>query len=691
MTKSSYKELLESVLSRKALVLVSDTLDFDVYTYHVPQNDDSKFVNAVFTVGQDELLSAQLIEYNMSSKYQNEFYEHQANFVSFEGGMKILPIANLKFVVDGNENSSNESSCFEFILSESPSTPTNGGGGGGGVISDVGSTPNTGDGPVGGPTFTGGNGPGCYEIIYLPCTCVGHTDPNACSCSDGGPTQVIRIYECSPDENFHTVDTDNKNFDPKECISLLSLIGVVPRALSNFPGDAHIQEHFELAVSETCFDVTAVAHIIDVPAFELCLASGGKEGKPRSGPDCIKDQVLNYLNNLLPDEEDPNSPLVFPYDFTGLSHEQQAVFFHAAVAGEGNEHVLRAIATSRRNLDNEIVNNNLPLFLLYISSLSQASDIRDDYQDAVNNFINIYPELSDIISENKMFDLTRSIGTLNLLYLLKDEGRDDIGDLILEGITINNGILNDNVADWIAKELFLENFMIDSPSRLNEDTGENEVVINPLNILVGPLLADCFKESSNDASYIIENSELFSNFKITLFADQTNPGTRDPYSGVMGLGGPIWGHSFISLSATDSSGMPVRLTFGFYPGITLGKHNALNTVESKIYDNSKHAYNVSLEVNLTLNQFNTAMTAAVELSSTDYNTEGFNCTNYAIDVANSTGAIVVPKTQPNWYSWGRKIGKGANPGDFGEDIRLVSPGLLTSFNQPVPAPSSTCN
>ncbi|NNF21305.1 MAG: hypothetical protein HKN67_05140 [Saprospiraceae bacterium] len=67
-----------------------------------------------------------------------------------------------------------------------------------------------------------------------------------------------------------------------------------------------------------------------------------------------------------------------------------------------------------------------------------------------------------------------------------------------------------------------------------------------------------------------------------------------------------------------------------------------------------------------------------------YNLNSFNCTDYAIGVANAIG-LGIPDTDKDWY-----VGSGSNPGSLGEDLRDYSGGD-SSNTSGGSSPNSSCN
>ncbi|MBL7728779.1 MAG: hypothetical protein JNM68_13875 [Dinghuibacter sp.] len=169
-------------------------------------------------------------------------------------------------------------------------------------------------------------------------------------------------------------------------------------------------------------------------------------------------------------------------------------------------------------------------------------------------------------------------------------------------------------------------------------------------------------------------NEPGASYKITISADQPKPGYRDPYvnnggGGSSGSGGGNinTGHSFITLEQTTPNGLKITRSFGFYPANDVKPLNP-NSI-GKIKNNQSYAYDVSLSRLVSWSQFKAAIDYAVANRYHAYNLNSYNCTHYAIKVFEATGRDL-PETSGTWFGGG-----GLNPGDLGEDLRII---VLTS-------------
>lgn len=86
------------------------------------------------------------------------------------------------------------------------------------------------------------------------------------------------------------------------------------------------------------------------------------------------------------------------------------------------------------------------------------------------------------------------------------------------------------------------------------------------------------------------------------------------------------GHTFITMTKSNGT-ETISQSFGFYPGE--------GGSESTIRNNEQREINASLEMNLSEQQFGTALNTAASFAGTTYNVITNNCTDYALAVINS--------------------------------------------------------
>ena len=203
-------------------------------------------------------------------------------------------------------------------------------------------------------------------------------------------------------------------------------------------------------------------------------------------------------------------------------------------------------------------------------------------------------------------------------------------------------------------------------------------------INLNSVFSNCFGEPDESGNYIdcssVDNGAYFT---FTLYSDQPIDDSRKPYSGSPVLGNLYAGHTFISFS-TNYSGEDKTITFGFYPVVAVNNNNLI--VPSKIGDDSDHKYTSSVTLNLSCDDFNNALNNSKVESLNNYDLNNYNCTDYGINIANSIG-LGVNDTESSLEWKGRTLGKASNPGDLGEDIKLLNNGNGDNGN----APKTNCN
>ena len=115
---------------------------------------------------------------------------------------------------------------------------------------------------------------------------------------------------------------------------------------------------------------------------------------------------------------------------------------------------------------------------------------------------------------------------------------------------------------------------------------------------------------------------------------------------------------------------------GFYPNYQTNGNRPKDvlfgqTVPGKIVDDSdydrkkidvKSSFQISNEQGEHVKQFITNTKETIP----KYHLSTYNCTNYIVDLC-ETGGITLPKTSGSWPG-----GRGLNPGDMGEDLRLYN-------------------
>ena len=107
------------------------------------------------------------------------------------------------------------------------------------------------------------------------------------------------------------------------------------------------------------------------------------------------------------------------------------------------------------------------------------------------------------------------------------------------------------------------------------------------------------------------------------------------------------GHTFVTLTKTNSNGESITQVMGFYPVNSLYAGSTLS-VASMIVNDQNHKYNASYTINVNSSKFQNALNQAINLSSNNYNLLSFNCTDFALGVFNAGGGNL--NIMPNIYT-----------------------------------------
>ena len=135
-------------------------------------------------------------------------------------------------------------------------------------------------------------------------------------------------------------------------------------------------------------------------------------------------------------------------------------------------------------------------------------------------------------------------------------------------------------------------------------------------------------------------------------SNSSNTWSGSPYE-------PNVGHTFVSI---EQSGI-VRV-FGFYPdlSVSINPFSISPTAPALMRNDGGHSYDVKVTINVSGAKMGNILTSAKSYISM-YNLNSYNCTDFAIDIANSTG-FYLPDNIGYWPGGG-----GSNPGNLGQDIR----------------------
>jgi hypothetical protein len=166
--------------------------------------------------------------------------------------------------------------------------------------------------------------------------------------------------------------------------------------------------------------------------------------------------------------------------------------------------------------------------------------------------------------------------------------------------------------------------------------------------------------------------------KVTIFVDQPSPNSRSTWAG--SPFNPNVGHTFISI---EQGG--ITRVFGFYPSDGVDPLDP--AISSVLVDDSGHSFDVSIEIDVSSSQLTNIINGTIAYNGT-YNLNTFNCTDFGILIASLAG-VNLPDTNGSWPGGG-----GSNPGDLGEDIRILTPSSNSTSNTSggtAQSNSGTCN
>lgn len=125
------------------------------------------------------------------------------------------------------------------------------------------------------------------------------------------------------------------------------------------------------------------------------------------------------------------------------------------------------------------------------------------------------------------------------------------------------------------------------------------------------------------------------------------------------------GHVFLILQKIPKPGDTIHRVFGFYPKKGLPTL-FFKTITSRIKDNSDREYDVEISLDLTAEQFDTAIARAQSLANRKYHINKYNCYDYALRVFNSVaGTHQLPSV---YVRFPFIFGKGGSPVSVYKDL-----------------------
>ena len=167
-----------------------------------------------------------------------------------------------------------------------------------------------------------------------------------------------------------------------------------------------------------------------------------------------------------------------------------------------------------------------------------------------------------------------------------------------------------------------------------------------------------------------------SSYSITVYVDQPGSGgDRDAWETDFLNGETVdVGHTFIKLTKINEDGTQVEKIVGFYPSATVDLDHP--EIKGEFHDDNGHQYDVAKTFAVSEGQFTAAINTLNSMDGANYNLNTKNCTDAGIGCVNAAGQGV-KDTQGTWGMVGVGSGGGSNPGDLGEDLRVL-PGAVTT-------------
>jgi len=188
----------------------------------------------------------------------------------------------------------------------------------------------------------------------------------------------------------------------------------------------------------------------------------------------------------------------------------------------------------------------------------------------------------------------------------------------------------------------------------------NVVIVNPTVYVEAP---DTSINNMSDYLDCFDTSQSGQDAKITIYVDEPVDGSNE----LVGADGV--GHAFVSIQQGNNIA-----TFGFYPISSL--LSLYVSVDGIMGDNSNTTYDVSITIDnvptteFTNGTFSTPLQSIINhviaFSNSNYDINGQNCTDLAIDIANMAGLPMPPCNANPIYFYG------STPGRAGEYIRNLT-------------------
>ena len=172
-----------------------------------------------------------------------------------------------------------------------------------------------------------------------------------------------------------------------------------------------------------------------------------------------------------------------------------------------------------------------------------------------------------------------------------------------------------------------------------------------------------------------------SSYEVTLYVKQPIPDTRvllsDQYQNLTPNSSDpstklTVGHTFLGFRQSGGRSTTVIRTVGFYPSKAVSPINP--EAKGLLVNNSGDKYDVAITLKVTSEQFKVIVNTFNAQANLPYHLNSNNCTSIAVDALNAAG-LNIPKTQGDW-----PLGKGADPADLGQDLRLFQSNNIKQKN-----------
>ncbi|MFM7430063.1 MAG: hypothetical protein ACKO1F_09210 [Flammeovirgaceae bacterium] len=178
--------------------------------------------------------------------------------------------------------------------------------------------------------------------------------------------------------------------------------------------------------------------------------------------------------------------------------------------------------------------------------------------------------------------------------------------------------------------------------------GESQIIIQ----------APSNEKKINDKKEYLKCFDTTKVAKLTIFADQPVPDTRRAWAFPKNVG-----HSFITLEQ-NVNGTVIRRTFGFYPNESATPFDKED--DSALFDDSGHVFDVSVSFEISPKEISGIVNYTLSKMPATYHLDDFNCTNFVVSSCENAN-LNLPQNSGNWV-----VGKGLNPGGFGQDLRKLN-------------------